>query len=234
MFTVTVTYLIILAMLRCRFAWSCFRLYRPGDNDDTECVPIPVSVEDTRGSTAMLLHMVTVHEHNLYYFPLHTHTVIAGLRFLAISALNIHCSCNLLSHQKILVAFCTFCTSPLAPATTQLSAAVRRWESVHSSKCNTLDGGNNENTVFSWETRENTVFSWQTRLESYQLKTRCKGERALRLISEQYFSITWGKWNRSGSRPLMGFGISDVASTRLGQFHLLRTEETRLLLYHLH
>lgn len=48
------TYLIILAMLPCKFARSCSRLYRPGDNVETGCSPNPVSTGDTCGSGAIL------------------------------------------------------------------------------------------------------------------------------------------------------------------------------------
>lgn len=58
------TYLIILAMLPCKFARSCSRLYRPGDVE-TDCSPNPVSTGDTWGSGA-ILHMTGLNKTSFF------------------------------------------------------------------------------------------------------------------------------------------------------------------------
>jgi hypothetical protein len=104
------TYLIILAMLPCKFARSCSRLYRPGDNVETDCSPNPVSTGDTCGSAA-ILHMTGLNKTSLLQNQ-ELHSYHKFLQFL--SKVHVPPNSTLISatrHTRLqyLVA-CTTCT----------------------------------------------------------------------------------------------------------------------------
>jgi hypothetical protein len=97
------TYLIILAMLPCKFARSCSRLYRPGDNVETDCSPNPVSTGDTCGSGA-IIHMTGLNQTS--FFKIGSCAVSEHVHVLPISTLI-----SATSHTRLqyLVAY-TMCT----------------------------------------------------------------------------------------------------------------------------